>query len=308
MRRIGLTLLMLLLVAPASAQAGSRDLGSFPGALMGDGRYVAAADGSQRTVRVLDTATGRRQSVVFPEGCWPATVSTGRILFDCPTENDPQVYGTGSTFDLATRRSSPLPTLTVVALGSSGEASNAGNYTDVGSEWAAVRRSGYHYEFTRYLRLSDGAVSDGSGRDRSAVADLDAPSGTRRLCSPMQRPLGLDGFIGLAPAPLSVVGRRAAAVHLTEPSTGGYVGRVRLQECGRPPRTIRRCPVACENVVLDDRTVAWVEPVGLGSEVRVRSLRTGRTRSFLRLGDTQLELARHRLYTLTGDRLRRITP
>ena len=307
MRRIGLALLLILLM-PAAAGAGSRDLGRFPGTLMGDGRYVAAADAANSTLRVLDASTGRRQSVAFPEGCFPATLTAGRVLFNCPTELDPVTYATGLTYDLRTRRTASLPPLTIAALGSSGEATNEARYVDVGREWATVVRSGYHYEFTRYVRLRDGAISEGPGVDRRRVAALDAEGVTRRLCSPMQRPLGPDGFIGLAPGPLTVIGRRAAAVHQAESPTGGVVSRVRLQQCGKPPRTVRRCRTGCGNVVLDDRTLAWVEASGLGSIVTMRSLRTGRTRSFPRLGQTQLQLVRHRLYTLSGDRLRVLTP
>lgn len=148
-------------------------------------------------------------------------------------------------------------------------------------------------------------MRDQLGKDRGFVADLDAASGTRRLCSPMKRPLVPDAFIDLTPGPLPVVGRRAAAVHF---ANGTSDTKVRLQQCGRPPRTLRRCRTVCGEVTLDDRTVAWVEASGLGSIVMMRDLRTGRTRSFPRAAPTQLRLLRHRLYTLTDGELRVLTP
>lgn len=314
-----LALLPLLLatwvLVAATAGAASRDLGAFgDGPLLGDGRgYVAVPTGSG-TVKVLDVRTGRRSTVRVPGGCAATDVRAGRLVVSCPDDTpNAEVYATGFTVDLRSGARVELPPVTRAAFGVAAAFGFRENFQAVGRRWAEIREEDYHYEGLRYLDLTTGAVSFGPGSDLGVVADLDAPSGVRSLCSPVRRPMAPDAsLIGLAPGPLAEAGRYAAGVYHRETSGSTRSAQVRLGRCGAPAKVVRRCEVVtCAQVALDRRTLAWVETEGAApspSRIVIRSVRTGKSRRIGRSSLVQMELARGQLYVLMDGRLRRITP
>lgn len=310
-----LALVALVLVAP-SADADSRDLGAFgDGTLVTDGRgYVAIL--ARGSTQVLDLQSGERQRIDVPPPCSGRGVSANMLVVSCPLPAvyPPHVYASGYTIDLRTGGRADLPPLTVAAFGTSAVSGYYDEaYRAVGRRWAEIREVEYHGERPRFLELTTGAVSYGAGNDLSLVADLDAPSGVRRLCRPLRRPLVPDPAFqyGLVPGELSQAGPFAAGVYYREDAQHREHSRVEIGRCGAPSRVIHRCAFFCEGLTLDRRTLAWVESRGSSLHpyrIAIRSLRTGKTRRITRPVAVQMQLVRGELLVLSGGRLRAITP
>ncbi len=310
--------LSMLALSAATAGATSRNLGAYPlgsGLLVTNGRGYLATTGNG-VVWFVDLRSGERRTVDVQPPCSGQGLSAGKLVVNCslPAVLPPYQYASGYTDDLRTGARAELPPLTVAAFGTS---TSSGYYDEtyraVGRRWAEIKEVEYHLERVRFLDLLTGAVSDGPGINPRLVADLDAPSGVRRLCSPLRGPRvpNPQFQFGLIPGVPVLAGRYAAAVYYRENTTESPSSRIELGHCGTPTKVVRRCrSVTCDQVVLDRRTLAWVETpyIGASSRIFIRSLRTGKTRRITRSSRVQIQLVRGELYVLMDGRLRAIRP
>jgi hypothetical protein len=252
-----------------------------------------------------------RRTLRPPAGCGFGGAGAGTVVWNCPADDQGRPAATGRTFDLTTGEETVLRTVRPSEFpdDTSGTA-----YVGIGRFWAVVRVSGYHFDDRAYVNRRTGELRRVSDSDPTVALDPDRPALLRPLCDPMRRPseLGESTVLELGDLALTSHGRTSAAVTYDD-EDGSPRGRVVFGRCGKPTRTIRDCrAIPCSSVVLDDRTLAWVEtrrtPRGTSrSRIRIRSLHTGRTRSIERRGTPSLVLDRHRLFAVSGGRLLRIS-
>jgi hypothetical protein len=293
--RLAILIAVLTLALPASAGAAGWKRVDGIGPVVTDGRDLAAWLLDDGTVRVRDGA-GRRD-FALPTVCEEErpliAAGGGRILLACPGGLFGRRY---SLMDAADGTVSPTPPLNYPDLQNATH--DYAIPSAVGERWMRVSVSGYHYTVTNYVNLETGKfVVDPEWRH--AAADLNSPGLWRALCAPLHRrqdpayddaadvhdrllayqyehPFGL---------PLRIADRRLV-----------------LDRCGRPPRTLSRCPDWCRSETLSDGVVAWAER----RRVHIYDARTGerrRWRAPKRDRDTGIALTRDRIYAIrpTGD-------
>lgn len=303
--RGGLLLVVIasvLAATPARADAAAltlRDTGVTGSAFLGDGEHSIAVVTSAREVTVLDIRSGGRVVLPIPAGCTLADAHHGSLLWTCeqPLNICCGRFDTGIVQDIATGTRRALPRAPTRPNDTTVE---AGHWVELGDRFARSTSAGYRSAGSLYTDLTTGRVRQATER-RDTVVQLDGPQLTRRLCAGQLRPLiGDDTGSGLVPGPLATAGRWAVSSSYAARERSG---RIRLQRCGQPARTLRRCPKAsCADPVIDGSVVAWT--AGQRSRpavtLTVRSLRSGRVRRATVSADRGLEplLIGGRLYVV----------
>lgn len=255
-------------------------------AVAGGGHRVALGDATSegRPARVLDERTGKQIAAV-PQpraGCRPSALGAALLAFDCGSE--PVLYSlSGGGPRLVALDWRPIADEATVEA--------------IGSRWLWVHVTPYHVDAdvlvgrTGRTRPVKGRV-DGGRPDvdlpPGRVVDLDAPSGTRRLCAPIRRRTYRSPGISF---------------HADDRGAVWSTGRgVWLQHCGHRP--IRLARGWADAWIATRRTVAWIE----GFTAVAVDRRTLRRRTWHvpvgNLGPT-LALTHDRLWVNTLDRRQR---
>lgn len=269
----------VLAAAPARADAAAltlRDTGVTGSAFLGDDeRYIATVT-SAREVTMIDVRGGPRVVLPIPAGCTLADAHHGAVLWTCRTLTTPGYgFDSGIVQDVATGTRRALPRAPRRAVDNTSE---AGSWAELGDRFVRSTYAGYHATGSLYTDLATGRVRQVDAR-RDTVVQLDGPQLTRRLCAGQLRPLIGDATgSGLVPGPLATAGRWAVS---SSYSARERSGRIRLQRCGQPARTVRRCAkTACSDPVIDGSVVAWTTSRRNRPAVTltVRWLRSGRVR------------------------------
>lgn len=270
---------LLLGAVPASADAAKltlRDTGVTGSAMLGDGQRYIAVVTSPRKLTLIDIRGGPRPVIPIPPGCTLTDVHHGSLLWSCapPPNVCCGAFDTGIVQNIATGARRMLPRVPVRA---NDTVSEGGHWAELGDRFVRSTSAGYHFTGSLYTDLTTGRVRQVNAR-RDTVVQLDRPQLTRRLCSGQLRPqISDDTGLELIPGPLATAGRWAAARSYSDRE---HMQRIRLERCGQPARTLRRCAkTICSDPVIDDRFVAWSSRRRNGPTVlTVRSLRSGPVR------------------------------
>ncbi len=246
---------MALALVPASAAAGVRSLkfqslatAATPVATDG-GRY-AVLQTLDRATRVFDTRTGRSYVVPPPgAGCWVAGLGGGQLVYECLNPSTGGV--TARLLDLRSglvREPAGLDAL---------RRERVNMYVDVGARWLLAVRSEREGSHGFYVDWRTGELhADPLTSDRQ-IADLDARSLVRRLCSPLR--VSGAGPTSANPGSAGMFDVEGRWAQRWVERGDGLV--LQLQRCGRPNRTIARCGTraagACFGGQLASGRLSW---------------------------------------------------
>jgi hypothetical protein len=179
--RTAAALVAALVVAATAAGARADTLPTVPFAMsvvpfVTDGYRYAAYGPDAHTTRIVDTLTGSSFDVPNPDGCSsPTAIGGGQLLWDC-----------NQMLDLATRTVHRPAGLDALSDEFTGDTLDV-VLISAGSEWLEGQVDGAHGE-SGFFFLD---WRTGERRDRrlgrAEVANLDSPTLTQRICSPLRR-------------------------------------------------------------------------------------------------------------------------
>lgn len=284
--------MLLLVLCPAHAQAAPRL------AVFGAAQDAPLSDGERWAVipvtggmEVLDGRgdTISRRTVALAQACGsqfglPRGIGGGLVVVECSFvvgQPRPKLL----VYDLAARTFTQAAGTEVMHQSSDGATVNG-----IGRTWIAVGLSGHRGDSTPVLldwRTGRAVSAPKLAADR--VRDLDAPSGSRRLCTPIRRPASSRRLFAYR-SPFAISDR----------GTSRPGSRLVLERCAGSSRTLQRSACAPRGVSLGSRAVTWVG----GNLIRARALRGGATKRWpAPLGKAVVgvaQLGRHLLVTIQG--------
>lgn len=293
-RRALVSLVLALVLCPAQAQAQAAPRL----AVFGAAQDAPLSDGERWAVipvvggmEVLDGAgaTIRRRTVALAQQCGsqfglPRGVGGALVVVECSFivgQTRPRLL----VYDLAARTFTEAAGTEVMYQSSDGATVNG-----IGGTWIAIGLSGHRGASTLVLldwRTGRTVFAPRLAADR--VRDLDAPSGSRRLCRPIRRPASSRRLFAYR-SPF-VIGDRGTS----QPGS-----RLVLERCGGRSWTLQRSASTPRGVSLGSRAVTWVD----GGAIRARALHGGATKRWRApLGKAALgvaQLGRHLLVTIQG--------
>lgn len=269
--------LSLLLLTATGGQAHAATLDVFGPAddppLSDGGRW--AVTWVQGGMEVIDGSTGARRTVDLAGPCasqfgQPQAVASGLVLIECSysvTLGKPKLL----VYDLTAHTFTNVPGTEILLRGADGSTVGA-----IGRTWIgfAINKHG-NGSTPGLLNWHTGQAAPAPALERDRVADLDAPSGTRRVCSAIRRPATSKRLFAYR-RPFALVDRGTASR-----------SKLVLERCDGRPRTLfaGRGP---QGQSLGRRAVAWID----GRTIHARSLRSGRERRWRApLGKAVLGLA-----------------
>jgi hypothetical protein len=229
----------------------------------------------QGGMEIIDGSTLTRRTVDLAGPCasqfgQPRAVASGLVLIECSysvTLGKPKLL----VYDLTAHTFTDVPGTEILLRGADGATVNG-----IGRTWVAFGLTKHDGGSTpALLNWHTGQAAPAPAFSRDRVADLDAPSGTRRVCSAIRRP---------ATSRRTFAYRRPFA--LVDRGTPSRT-RLVLERCGGRPHTlfVGRGP---QGESLGRRAVAWID----GKTIHARSLRDGRERTWRApLGKAVLGLA-----------------
>ncbi len=212
-------------------------------------------------MEIVDGRTGARRIVPLAAPCasqfgQPHAVAGGLVLVECSYSvalGRPKLL----VYDLAARTFTDVPGTEILTRGAEGS-----TVTGIGRTWISFGINGHRGGSTPgLLNWHTGQAAPAPAFARDRVTDLDAPSGTRRLCRAIRRPPTSKRLFAYRP-PFALVDRGT-------PSRRKLV----LERCDGRPRTLHTAR-ALQITSLGRNAVAWVD----GTTIHARSLRTGRER------------------------------
>jgi hypothetical protein len=173
----------------------------------------------------------------------------------------------------------------------------------LGTRWAAISITGYHFATLGYYNVEAGTWHDEPKSPRQ-YANLDAPGFAETLCSPLKRTLApsdprdsaalYDPYFYEVPYGVNVESRR---------SDRHTVGRITVQRCGsRRLTVVSGCPSSCVQVAYSGGVITWSDERALRAYVpltgkryswSLSSFRPGLSNA--RLGETSFVHTRQRL-------------
>jgi hypothetical protein len=248
-----LAVLAAFAVEPADASAARslkfRSLGSAASHVATDGRRYGAVETLEGATRVFDTRLGGAYVARPPAGCRMTGLGGGQLVYHCVDPRSGEVVP--RLLDLRTGRIR-LPA-GLDALRRAG----ADQFLDVGARWLFAIHSEQSGTQEFYLDWRSGELREDPISSDRQIADLDARSLVRRLCSPLRVREASPGGSNLA---------IAGVFDVEGPWAQRWVERedgftLQLQRCGRRNRSIVRCgdrpTTACFGGQLASGLLSW---------------------------------------------------